>query len=171
MGTEKYTAIGENFQPYDLFVHSYLLKKELNYDITQKISFGKFELSKNFKLGFDPIFTYPWGEERISDCLLSIGEENNKFKMSENHKGIIILPYNICFITGGNHSILTGIFKKDGDIEVDNYCDYSKVLDDIDFDGEYYYLINNSKKRVKTSSVLLGLIFSMGKYIKKLDFA
>jgi len=166
MGTQEHTAIGGLFQPYDLFIHSYLLKNKLSYEILEKINFGNFEQPQKVRLGIDPVFAYPWGEDRISDCLLSIGEKNNNFKMSLNHKGVIILPYNICFITGGNHSIFTGIFKKDGYIEVDSYCDYSRVLNDIDFNGEYYYLSKNHSKKVKASSVLLGLIFSLGKYIK-----
>jgi hypothetical protein len=163
--TQKYTAAGI-CQPYDLFINSLLLKKELNYDISNNLTYGVLDKPKRINLGFDPVFTYPWREDSITDCLLSIGEETNKFKMSANHNGIIILPYNICVITGGNHSILSGIIKKDGFIEINNTCNFSKIISDIDFDGEYFYLIKNVKKRVKTSSVLLGLIYYLGKYLK-----
>jgi hypothetical protein len=162
--TPKHTAIGI-YQPYDLFINSLILKEKLNYDISNNLTYGILDEPKKIKLGFDPVFTYPWREESELDCLLNIGGEN-KFQMSTNHNGIIILPFDICVVTGGNHSIFSGIIKKDGFIEIKNTCNFSEVIKDIDFDGKYYYLTKNINKKVKTSSELLGLIYYLGKYIK-----
>jgi hypothetical protein len=164
MGTPEHTAVGVD-NPWDLFVHSMVLKQELGYDIYSKMTHCLYEDIKK-KLGFDLVLAHPWGEERISDCLLNIGVNGNKFTMTANHSGVIILPFNICLVTGGNHSILTGIFKKDGIIEVDTCWDYSNVMNDIDFDGEFFYLVKNPKKKVKARNKLLGLIYCLEKYLK-----
>ena len=165
MKTPERVAVGGNFNPHDLFINSLLVKEELKYDISKNVIYGKYEQPKIINLGIDPVFAYPWGEERMSDCLLKIGEDNDKFQMSTNHGGILVLPYDICFVTGGNHSIMAGIFKKDGYIEVNTYCDYKKIINDIGFNGEYYYLKRNKNKKVAVKNDLLGLIFSLGKYL------
>lgn len=166
MSTPERTAVGIEC-PWDLFAHSTLIEKEMNYDIKSKLFTKSLENSIEMKLGYDPILAHPWGEERMSDCFLSIGEENNKFKMTSNFRGILILPFYICLVTGGNHTTMTGIFKKDGIVEINDYCDYTNILDDIDFDGEYLYLIKNPNRKTKIRNKHLGRIFSLGKYLKE----
>jgi hypothetical protein len=163
MRTQKHTAIGGGFQPYDIFIHSLLLKNKLSYDVTAKINYGKFSVGKVVKLGFDPVIACPWDEDRMESCLHNI---ENEVKLPIGCGGTMLLPFEICFVqTCGHHAVMANILKKDGVLEVNSFCDYSAVLNDIDFDGESFYLKDKPKKKVKSHSETLGLIYHLGRYL------
>lgn len=83
---------------------------------------GKIEIrdgTTDVSLKNSNIFVCPWNMERRISRFFDLSK--TEFKNDANHRGMYFADINLCFVTGGFHSIHAGHYFKKGKIKVENY--------------------------------------------------
>lgn len=113
-----------------------------------------------------------WNKDRFIDNLISIGSDCGKpFKFhSINHMGTVFLPIGVTIVYNGNHSILTGILKREGSISPRQVINLAFLYDRIKFDGMSYRDIKNNSLIQKVNYFELGAIFEIGRLLVQNNF-
>ncbi|SET54727.1 hypothetical protein SAMN04487772_1293 [[Clostridium] polysaccharolyticum] len=110
-----------------------------------------------------------WNENRFTSCITNIGSDaNNPFAYDlMNHFSYLILPLNIVIMHNGNHSILTGILKREGTIFPTEVADLTDMYKEgIKFNGQYY-IDRDGTKLKKAQYSELGVLFEIGRMLNE----
>lgn len=92
-------------------------------------------------LARDIVLPTPWRRHRFADALALIGEDRKlgSWKYDRQNQHVSVLrPWNIAFVTGGNHSITAGILLGEGELEANEVFDLTSLLDRVSCDGKQY---------------------------------
>ena len=123
-------------------------------------------------LAKDPIIPSVWERTRLLWSIADIGNHNNPWEQQHiNHAIQLYLPIGLSIVTGGNHSITSGMIKRTGKLiinESTNICyvyDISKLLRDIRFDGTYYRKTIDNSIAFKGANFDFGCVFEIGRVI------
>lgn len=117
---------------------------------------------KKLNLSKDLILPWPWNRERMCNAITKIGKGRKWRQWKQdygNHYVEVWLPIGIAWVSGGNHSITTGIIQG-GELEPE-YYDISKVYKYIKCDGKNFI-------RTKTNSIINNEIICP---VTNVDFA
>lgn len=101
---------------------------------------------KMVDLSKDTIILLPWDRFRFPDTVRSIYKDEFVY-IESNHKAYYYSDIDLCYVHNGNHSITTGIIKKEGIIKADEY-DIKGLFKNLTTDGASWY-INNDKEPLK----------------------
>lgn len=164
--------------PNDMFDENTNSRKGYLYKIEDDyISYDEFieqcrieNKSITIKLGYDPVLTRPWNENRLTDALCNIGKgkPHGDWKQDyHNHHSELWLPFGITFVSSGNHSITAGILNNEGEIEVTSIYNMSNVFSYIYCDGVNYFRKEDNSLLAPVSNFLLATIFEIGRLINK----
>nr|WP_147325730.1 DUF6710 family protein [Clostridium indicum] len=110
-----------------------------------------------------------WERNRFIDNLTGIGADcGNPFKFQElNYRLILFLPIGVTIVYNGNHSILSGIIKREGIIYPTEMVNLAPLYEKIIFDGTYYRNIENNQAIQKVKDFELGAIYEIGRLLIK----
>lgn len=122
-------------------------------------------------LGKEIVLTNPWHPKRILDNLGMIGINlpNGRFTQSTNHSVNLYWPLNVGIVTGGNHSIAQAILRGDGKVRVEDLYDFSKIVEQVFYDGEYWIEVNSGRKFGKPAYKEIGWAWELGRKIMKYE--
>ena len=110
------------------------------------------------------VLPWPWNADRIVNCFSWIGTKERPWKFDEsNHFVEIYFPFNIGFVSSGNHSLTTGIIKGQGVIERYKLIDLSPVYNHIYCDGFYYRRKIDNIPIEKVNDKYIAAIFEIGR--------
>lgn len=112
------------------------------------------DLSKN------TVILLPWDRYAFSGILKSINENGFKY-IKSNHRGYFYSDVDICYVYNGNHSIATGIIKRQGQIKVKEY-DIKGLFKDLATDGLSWY-INGEKHETKVFDFRIAILYEIAK--------
>jgi hypothetical protein len=85
-------------------------------------------------LGKDMVLPWPWRWDRYS-ALSYIGNDvKNPWKEESNHSVVYFLPLEVGFVSGGNHSLASGIIQCEGTLTARDIYDLSPVYKDFHWD-------------------------------------
>jgi hypothetical protein len=117
-------------------------------------------------LKHDLVFPWPWKRSRLINCLIQIGEGRELGVWEEdvrNHFVELWLPIGIVWVSGGNHSISTGIIQGEGVIKPEITHDISPLYEHIYSDGINYYTKFDNKPICQVKDVEFAAIFEIGR--------
>ncbi len=120
------------------------------------------DLSKNL------ILPSPWKKDRLARAISTIG--NGKIDgeweyIPTNHVSIMWLPLEIVWVSGGNHSIATGIIQGEGRLKTKTVYDISKVYEYIYCDGIGYRRKDTKKIISYVKDIEFAIIFEIGRLL------
>jgi hypothetical protein len=125
-------------------------------------------------LATEPIITTAWDRNRLSNAIATIGTDNSPWKEQKtNHLVDLFLPIGLSFVANGNHSIASGLLKKQGIITIDgintnhNIYYISNLFKYMYFDGVYYRKNENAEILFTAANFDFGCIFELGRIIEK----
>lgn len=124
------------------------------------------------RLDYHLVFSWPWSLSRYIQNISSVGkkksvEENNSWTQDYNHKVSVWLPWGLCFVDGGNHSIMTGIASSEGRIQPNSVWDYSCLLDSLYTDGLFWYDSATKQQIGKVNDYRFAAVFEIGRLMRK----
>lgn len=123
------------------------------------------------KLSSDIVLPTSWHPSSIVLNLGRIGEglSNGPFEQTDNHSVMLSYPLGIGWVANGNHSIIQGILRGQGEIVPTEVHDMSGLISLINFDGEYW-------RSVVTGEVLgvpryqeFGWVWEIGRFILSVE--
>jgi len=118
-------------------------------------------------LATDIILPWPWNLNSYINTLSIIGTEKGKpWKQDNNHRVTVWLPWKICFVETGNHSITSGILAGEGTIIPEHVYDMSYLFSMVRTDGVYWYI--DDKKNELVRSYRHAAFFEIGRFLNKL---
>jgi hypothetical protein len=85
----------------------------------------------------DYVITFPWNVDRIKDNILNITKNGFRY-FSNNHFAYYYSEVDLCIVCNGNHSIASGIYNKDGTIQV-KVVDIAPLFQHVSTDGAYFF--------------------------------
>lgn len=110
-----------------------------------------------------------WDTGRFKNNLISIGTDCGlpfEFQ-SINHMSTLFMPVGVTIVYNGNHSILSGILKREGIIYPNQVVNLSSEYEKIKFDGIYYRDIKSNQIIQPVNNFELGAIFEIGRLLVK----
>lgn len=122
--------------------------------------------TKNMNVGKDVILPWPWEKQRLINCFSSIGKGRpwGEWHYDEsNHFVELWLPIGIGWVSGGNHSIATGIIQGEGYIKPEETYDISKIYEYVFSDGVYYREKKTNTIINTVNDVRFAAIFEIGR--------
>ncbi|MGG1555638.1 DUF6710 family protein [Paenibacillus ferrarius] len=133
-------------------LYDFLYKKEVE---------SQFEVD----LAEDLILPWPWNVDRCITTISSIGNLRpwGVWNQDSNHRIYMILPFGICFVVGGNHSIAAGILSGKGKLNTRNVYDVSSIYDYVYTDGAHYKRIFNDSIIAEVGDIEFAVIFEIGR--------
>ena len=139
------------------------LKKYFSEDMSKEDKEQEYEISLDKHL----IIPAAWNRDRFVSNVTDIGRDcNNPFSYDIiNHMSYIFLPVGITILYNGNHSVLTGVLKKEGKIKTNHSFDLRNKYNQIRFDGTYYREIETNEILHKVKNFELGVIFEIGRIL------
>lgn len=143
--------IGININTFVSTAYSLTYEERLNYPISLKDNL---------------VIPCAWERSRFVNCLSDIGsDENNDFKyIYTEHESVLILPLGITIVEQGNHSILSGVLKREGIIYPSQIYDLTPFYKQQTFSGYSYKNQSNQKIR-KVKYFELGVLFEIGRIL------
>lgn len=117
-------------------------------------------------LARDPVLPTPWKKQDFAKCLAMIGKGRACGEWrhdSMNHGVTVVLPWGIAFVTGGNHSIATGILNLEGSLPANSVFDMASALHDIHCNGRCYMQNETNEVVGEVSSYRTAAIFEIGR--------
>lgn len=122
----------------------------------------------------DIIFPWPWEASRYS-TLRWIGKDVCRpWKFDDyNHRAVLFLPLNLCFVSGGNHSIAKGVVKGEGELIPEGMCDLRPIYSRVQLNSErgLYSCIgddrfsSNGTQEFKIFDWEMAAIFELGRML------
>ena len=125
----------------------------------------------NISLKNNLVIPVAWNLSRFENAIAAIGSDcGNPFEFQRlNHMSMLFLPIGVTIVHNGNHSILSGILKREGVIHPTEMVDLAPLYKKIKFDGMYYRDIETGRIIQEVSNFELGAIFEIGRLIIKSD--
>ncbi|WP_394167912.1 DUF6710 family protein [Photobacterium piscicola] len=124
------------------------------------------------RLDYHLVFSWPWSLSRYIQNISSIGkrksiEQKDPWTQDANHDVSVWLPWGLCFVDGGNHSIMTGIASSEGQIQPNSVRDYAYLLDNLYTDGFYWYDSITRQQIDKVNDYRFAAVFEIGRLMRK----
>lgn len=119
-------------------------------------------------LARDPILPTPWRRDGFVNALANIGSGKTcgKWEQESNHVVHLWLPWGIGFVTGGNHSIASGILSgEDISIDAKDIYDFSPILDIVECDGRFYKNKETGEVLARVTDYRRAAVFEIGRLI------
>jgi len=112
-----------------------------------------------------------WHPESIVLNLGKIGEgkPNGAFQQSSNHSVMLSYPLGIGWVENGNHSIIQGILRGEGQVIPTEVHDLSKLIELIKFDGVNWKSTVSEKNLGEPRYVEFGWVWEIGRLILKIE--
>ncbi len=121
----------------------------------------------NLSLSRDLVIPWPWNRNRITSALATIGfgKAQGAWEADFNHKVSLLLPFGMCFVYGGNHSISAGIINGEGRVVNSASIDITPIYSHVRFDGHVYRRTFDDSilYSSKPPSIECGAIFEIGR--------
>ena len=164
-----------------------MIRKDIQYDLMSKFIYNKMdniEISHPFPIDYfidtsdfqnkailvredkvvdlskDTVILLPWDRYAFSVIIKSM--LNNGFIYSKtNHRGYYFSDIDLCYVYNGNHSIATGIIKREGQIKVKEY-DIKNLFKDLITDGLHWY-INGEKQINEVFDFRIAILYEIAK--------
>ena len=116
-------------------------------------------------LSRDPVLACPWRRNRYSNAVADIGSGKSlgSWKSDSNHQVIVLLPWGIAFVAGGNHSIAAGILSAEGSVEPAEVWDLSSWLTSFNTDGRFYFNKATGEPICIVTDPVRAAIFEVGR--------
>lgn len=164
-----------------------VIRKDIQYDLMSKFLYSEMEgididapfpislLSKDsnskdkailtrenriIDLSKDSIILLPWDRFRFSNTVKSIYENGFEY-MEHNHKAYYYSDIDLCYVYSGNHSITTGIIKKEGIIKAEEY-DIKRLFNVLTTDGLNWY-IDGEKPIKEVFDFRIAILYDLAK--------
>lgn len=124
-------------------------------------------------LASDVVLPTLWSKNSILNSLGTIGKGrvNGEFQQDGNHSVTLMLPLNIVWVNGGNHSIAQGIVSGEGELIPDDIYDVSEVIRAVRFDGEYWICRNTGEKLGSPIYAEFGWVWEIARLLMELPRA
>lgn len=141
------------------------------FDVTRFISVSKCRIQPTpplpVRLASDPVLPTAWDRGRFVSAITNIGEgrPDGAWAQDPNHRVSVWLPWNIAFVTGGNHSITAGILLGAGIITATEVIDASPIFDLVDCDGRTFREKDTGKVVGKAEDHRRAAVFEIGRLI------
>ncbi len=118
-------------------------------------------------LSTDVVLPTPWDRERYVGALATIGEGkvSGPWTSDTNHAISVWMPWKIAFVTGGNHSIATGILLGEGELLADEVFDMTPIFERVTCDGNEYRSVQTGEPIVKVIDHRRAAVFEIGRLI------
>ncbi|ODP27438.1 hypothetical protein PTI45_03148 [Paenibacillus nuruki] len=129
---------------------------------------------KKVKLNRDLVLPWPWHPLRFKNALIEIGEHNPSGEWeqdSNNHNISVVQPMGVCFVNGGNHSIMAGVVKGEGMITDYEIIDMTPLYALMYSDGVNYYRKDDNSIIQEVENVEFAAIFEIGRKLNKLNIS
>ncbi len=112
-----------------------------------------------------------WNMSRFETTITAIGIDcGNPFEFQRlNHMSMLFLPIGVTIVHNGNHSILSGILKREGVIHPTEIVNLASLYEKIRFDGTYYKDIESDQIIQVVKNFELGAIYEIGRLLIKND--
>lgn len=112
-----------------------------------------------------------WNISRFETSITAIGTDcGNPFEFQRlNHMSMLFLPIGVTIVHNGNHSILSGILKREGVIHPTEIVNLASQYEKIKFDGTYYRDIESDQIIQEVRNFELGAIYEIGRLLIKND--
>jgi hypothetical protein len=112
-----------------------------------------------------------WNISRFETNIAGIGADcGNQFEFQKlNHMSKLFLPIGVTIVHNGNHSILSGIIKREGVIHPTEIVNLTSLYEKIKFDGVYYRDVNSNQVIQEVKNFELGAIYEIGRLLIKND--
>lgn len=117
-------------------------------------------------LNRDPVLPCPWHRDRYVGTLTHIGLERSGNAWKEdarNHSITVWLPWGIAFVTGGNHSIATGIVGGEGCVHPREVYDMSNLLNLVSCDGKHFRSKQDGRLLDSARDYKIAALFEVGR--------
>lgn len=126
-------------------------------------------------LACTPIFPTPWDRDRYARALALIGHGKplGDWRQEPNHVVSLWLPWGIGFVSGGNHSISSGILGGEMvSIVPHEVFDFSPVLNLVESDGATYRSKQYGEVLAEVTDHRIAAVFEIGRLIiqHRVDF-
>lgn len=122
---------------------------------------------RKVSLKSDVVVSFPWDRARTQHILPAIKKEGFCF-MESGHKGCYVKGLDFSYIVRGNHSIASGIFLKQGIIEL-KILDIPLMYPHVDTDGVNWINVYTGEKITTCSDFRICILYVLGKM--KYDYA
>lgn len=126
-------------------------------------------IDKNIYLGRDLILPWPWERDKLISNIanIGVGRSDGIWKQDkDNHSVELWLPLGIAWVSGGNHSIMTGIIQCSGVIKPNDIYDISNVYKYVYCDGENYYNKVDNEIISPVKDIDFAAIFEIGRLMR-----
>lgn len=114
---------------------------------------------KIINLSKDSIVLLPWDRFRFSNTVRSIYKSGFKY-MKNNHKAYFYSDIDLCYVHSGNHSVTTGIIKREGTIIAEEY-NIKNLFKCLTTDGLKWYL--NREKYTEVFDFRIAILYELAK--------
>lgn len=178
-------SLEDKLNMIDFFME--VVKKDIQYDLISKFLYSNMDdiyidipfpsslMSKDYNvkdkmilvrkdkvidLAKDTVILLPWDRFRFSNTVRSIYKNGFKY-MEDNHKAFYYSDIDLCYVHSGNHSIATGIIKKEGSIKAEEY-DIKGLFNVLTTDGANWY-INGEKHLVEVFDFRIAILYEVAK--------
>lgn len=148
-----------------------ILAASFFFDVTRFISLSKCRIQPTpplaVHLASDPVLPTAWERGRFVSAVTNIGEGRpyGAWTQDPNHQVSVWLPWNIAFVTGGNHSITAGILRGAGIITATEVIDASPIFDLVECDGRTFREKDTGKVVGKADDHRRAAVFEIGRLI------
>ncbi|WP_158407250.1 DUF6710 family protein [Dehalobacter restrictus] len=114
-----------------------------------------------------------WNIDRFESAITRIGADcEDPFEFDKlNHRSILFLPIGITIVYNGNHSILSGIIKREGIIHPTEVVDLAPLYEKARFDGIHYRDNESNQVIQEVRNFELGAIYEIGRLLIKNDIS
>ncbi|OBX34993.1 hypothetical protein A8U91_04056 [Halomonas elongata] len=120
-------------------------------------------------LGKDPVLAWPWSRNSATSAMAHYGHGKSGGDWCQdplNHKVSMVLPFGVCIVNGGNHSLSAGVANSEGKVITDNSVDISPLYDHVKYDGESLVRICDGVVLRTPVDEEVGMLFEIGRLMK-----
>lgn len=119
-------------------------------------------------LARDPVMPCPWHRHRYVDALAHIGQNKKCGQWQEdiNHRVVVLLPWGIAFVIGGNHSIASGVMSAEGSITPVEVYEMGNLLDAVECDGRNFLSTGTKEPICGVRDYRIAALFEVGRLMR-----
>ena len=132
-----------------------------------RLTAGDYEVD----LARDIVLTTPWVRNGFASALAHIGEgkKSGHWQQDPNHSVMLVLPWRIAVVTGGNHSIAAGILSHEGSVVPSDVLDLTPVLARVFCDGRRFLCRTSGKAVAHVRDGRMGALFEIGRLMTQMS--
>lgn len=120
-------------------------------------------------LAADPVLPCPWRRDRYANAIANIGDgkKMGSWEQDSNHGLIVLQPWGIVCVIGGNHSIASGILGGQGKLTPTEAYDMYGLLETVKCDGRHYLETKTQKPICEMNDYRIGALFEIGRLMRR----